>query len=138
MPDTGQAELPLVRRITGFPAVWWKCDGAATEQHLPWVGTAAHNTQQEKVRPVTCRDSPAASRILQNACQPQQIGSRHLVLFLLPLTGLPQLANTISDEDTPARAQEEQGVPKTSGFVFQNTPPPMLLDVQQTSDLHCL
>lgn len=74
LPDTGQAELPLVSRTSAFPPARWKCNGAATQQHLLRVGTAAHDTQQEKVRAVAYRDSPAAGRILQDACQRQQIG----------------------------------------------------------------
>ena len=98
LPDTQQAELPLVNRTSVFPPVRWKCNGAAAEQHLPWVGTAAHDTQREKVRAVAYRDSPAADRILQDVCQGEQIGHGTFSCFLLRLTGLPQCAKKISDE----------------------------------------
>lgn len=74
LPDTWQAELPLVNRTSVFPPVRWKCNSAAAEQHLLWVGTTAHDSQQEKVRAVTYRASPAAGRILQGVHQREQIG----------------------------------------------------------------
>lgn len=72
LSDTRQAELPLVNQTSVFPPVRWKFKDAAREQHLPWVGIAACDMQQEKVRAVAYRDSPAAGRILQDVCQHEQ------------------------------------------------------------------